>query len=319
MYDFSANTGDSQSITAVGTVQSDTDNTTGKLSSLSNHAKPWSSGDRPPSSKSRRLFGIEIDSSNNYNDTISVLPGSGSTMHGSRAHDFALALPDPGAPDADDDYLDKMSPGIPSPALLLPEAAALAAALPPLSGGGPRAYRDVPVDRNVDLALPKTPTSSRFALAPLRLSSTANKRLPPTPTGGADENQNKTGDAPRSDLDRRRVSTIDDGASESRPEEEEVEEEEDDKRSPNSVHDLSSSPPQSDYDVVLDDESSSLHRRRGDESHMTFLVDESDEESWRKSLGAAGGAEKQQNIELRSLEPAHVKEQKRGAFDRWRT
>ena len=103
--DSSANTG-SESVTAVGTMQSDSiDLATGKLSSLSGHTKPWASVDvRPASSKPRRLFGIEFEGGSSYDgNAIFELPASGAAKHVSRTHDFALALPDPDAPSDDDD------------------------------------------------------------------------------------------------------------------------------------------------------------------------------------------------------------------------
>jgi hypothetical protein len=301
-------------------MQSDSiDITTGKLSSLSTHAKPWASVDiRPASSKSRRLFGIELDggdsttTSGGYNgNSIFELPaaGAGAPKHISRTHDFALALPDPDAPSEEgEEYgcdLDKISPGIPSPALLLPGAAPISSVI---RGG-----------HDIELATVPAPTVPRYAPPPLRLPT--NKRLPPTPAAAAE-------------LDRRRHSSISRASDDAPPS---SEYEDDDQhhhhpttttttinaqrpRRPVSAHDLATSPPRSEYGVALDDldlvvderddagdaaESATIYRRRGDENHMTFLADESDEEAsaWRKSRGA---------VELRSLEPAHVQE-------RWRT
>lgn len=332
--DLSANTGYSQSVTAVGTMASDSiDLAAGKLSNLSNHAKPWASVDAPPaSSKSRRLFGIEIGGRNassdsvygNASNDIFELPGSIVTGHRSRTHDFALALPDPDAPSEEgEEYaldLDKISPGIPSPALLLPAAAA-----PPVSRG-----------------VPATP--SRFALPPLRLPAAANKRLPPTPHSPVDSEQ------ARAELDRRRsVSDVassagDGGAASSAPpspsqyddDEEEAEESKHNRSaSRTSAHYLSSSPALSDYDVVVDErsaelgttlddaadeaaESATIHRRRGD-NHMTFLADDSDEEASarRKSQGGVAATA----VELQNLEPAARPKgrERTGTFDRWRT
>jgi hypothetical protein len=309
-------------------MQSDSiDLASGKLSSLSGgHAKqPWTAVDvlRPVSSKSRRLFGIELEDGYN-NDNIFELPESGAAKHVSRSHDFALALPDPDVPsDEGEEYgldLAKISPGIPSPALLLPPAAAI-----PVSSG----FRDV------------APTSAplRFAPPPLHLPST-NKRLPPTPTSPT-----AVVESSRADLDRRRRrsasvsgASVDDASG--APPSSEYDEDEDvgdervtkrdgSPRAPSARDGLSASPPQSAYDVVLDDlddeeapeedggeaaESATIHRRRGDENHMTFLADESDEETsaWRRSRGSG--------VELRAVEPAHVRSGRGGAAsDRWRT
>jgi hypothetical protein len=275
----------------------------GELSSLSGHAKPWASVDVcPASSQSRRLFGIELEGGGSYDsNAMFELPGSGAAKHVSRTHDFALALPDPDAPSDDGDEcgldLDRTSPAYPSPALLLP------AAVPVRSGA-----------RDVQLSAAAT---SRFVTPPLH----TNKRLPPTPSSPA------AAEAPRPDLDRRRRSSASvSGAPPSSEYADDGDEAEARGRwRRTSAHGLSVSPARSGCDAVLDDldpageaaESATIHRRRGDESHMTFLADESDEEASAGRRSEEGDAAA---VELLRVEPAHVKRERGGAaFDRWRT
>ena len=135
----------------------------GNQSSLTVQAKPWASVDvRPAPSKSRPIISIELEGGSSYDSNgIFELPGSGAAKHASRTHDFALALPDPDAPSDDgDEYgldLDRTSPGIPSPAFLLPAAAA------PVARAAPRRRRRA--SRPCPRARPRTESLPAHALS----------------------------------------------------------------------------------------------------------------------------------------------------------